>query len=527
MICNDGTSDEPNEIVICDVCNQGYHQKCHKPRVANSILEPNVPWSCRLCVFALGTKEGGTEKVKSKAGEKVMQMKACLSYDIGQLQWDDLHQTNRQNTYCYCGGSGEFYSKMLQCQKCSQWFHEACLQCLETPLLYGDHYYNFCCAVCNKGKEFVRRIIMKWGDCVSLVLHNLTLQHGKRFFDLKTEIVPFAKNNCHMIKLSEDLNNLSKEELFDKITSILTNNPTKFKSGKEVKQRVNTWAIRPMSGPFIFAPPNAITATMSSPESLSPPPALGACRKGAAIVPLSKERTVLETPKTKSKTFKVRSLQEMKLMGRSNSLTSLVSSGTSSISSSNKSSTTCSKVQASSGCKKEPVEPKVVVVVKKKRKPVFMRKRTSAMSHDAAFHSLAAVIPFPANFEGKNNPFCDVDEDTCETKSKKRHCLPPLELGSHVQEEFIVKSNADSPSKLTIQRVSLSPSYSKEDQARSQLLNSSSKKCNSKDDYEDYDKSDQGFVAAENANDYKVLARRVARDGKVEYLLEWDNATGT
>jgi hypothetical protein len=68
-------------------------------------------------------------------------------------------------------------------------------------MFYFCRFYVFVCSLCNYGKEFVRRLEMKWVDLVHLALFNLTIFNAKKYYDLDTAIIPYMNNNWHSFQL--------------------------------------------------------------------------------------------------------------------------------------------------------------------------------------------------------------------------------------------------------------------------------------------------------------------------------------
>lgn len=76
----------------------------------------------------------------------------------------------------------------------------------ELPRTLSCRFYVFVCSMCNYGKEFVRRLEMKWVDLVHLMLYNLTVYNAKKYYDLDTVIIPYANDNWFTLQLPPRVN---------------------------------------------------------------------------------------------------------------------------------------------------------------------------------------------------------------------------------------------------------------------------------------------------------------------------------
>lgn len=58
-VCDDGLSKAPNQIIMCDCCEQGYHMQCHKPALAQEIDDEDKDWICSTCSAMSKARKSG------------------------------------------------------------------------------------------------------------------------------------------------------------------------------------------------------------------------------------------------------------------------------------------------------------------------------------------------------------------------------------------------------------------------------------------------------------------------------------
>ncbi|KAM8826476.1 PHD finger protein 1 isoform 1-T2 [Synchiropus picturatus] len=289
-ICEAPPLKEP--LINCLKCRHGYHPECHTPTI-----EPEADsdsWICRQCVFAVATKRGGALK-RGRFARLMQFMKLRLPYQLTSLDWDQQHLSNQQQCYCYCAGPGEWNLKMLQCGGCGQWFHEACTQCLTKPLLYGDRFYHFQCSVCTKGPETIQRLPMTWVDLAHLVLYHLSLCCKRKYFDFDHEILSFTNENWDSLLLGA-LSDTPRQDRCHNLLNALNSHKDRFVSGKEIKKKKCLFGLQirappPLtsdSSPLITDPPINITHRRS-------PLSLPCQRKAGGAESRKSKRRIIET----------------------------------------------------------------------------------------------------------------------------------------------------------------------------------------------------------------------------------------
>uniref|UniRef100_A0A8V5G2R5 Uncharacterized protein n=1 Tax=Melopsittacus undulatus TaxID=13146 RepID=A0A8V5G2R5_MELUD len=238
-ICQEEYSEAPNEMVICDKCGQGYHQLCHTPNIDSSVIESDDKWLCRQCVFATTTKRGGALK-KGPNAKALQVMKQTLPYNATDLEWDAGHKTNVQ----------QYFKNFYTCI--------SVYSCI-------FRFYTFICSVCSSGPEYLKRLPLRWVDIAHLCLYNLSVIHKKKYFDSELELMAYINENWDRLHPGE-LADTPKSERYEHVLEALNDYKTMFMSGKEIKKKKHLFGLRIRVPPV---PPNAALKAEKEPEGTS------------------------------------------------------------------------------------------------------------------------------------------------------------------------------------------------------------------------------------------------------------------
>ncbi|XP_073979906.1 polycomb protein Pcl isoform X3 [Rhodnius prolixus] len=288
--CKSSETKADNDIAVCDKCSRGYHQLCHQPHIKNEDFGGELKWECSRCQDLPDRRQLPLRKssapplpqvliqpavppppplrptsptnrlppnVATEANKKKLPYN-LYNFQLADLTWDMQHRVNSEGKYCYCGNNGKWFLQMLQCGRCRQWFHGRCIASLRYPLLFGDRFYVFICTLCNAGSEFLRRLEVKWVDLIHLAAFNLTLKMAKKYQDVE-DFIKFINTNWKNLQLPPKILETQLVDRRELIISNLTSNRNRFKCSREVKKRTTMWGLKvrvPPPTPAFSLPPN-------------------------------------------------------------------------------------------------------------------------------------------------------------------------------------------------------------------------------------------------------------------------------
>lgn len=146
--CEDGTDDN---LVVCDVCERGFHLQCIRPAITEI---PKGSWICADCVQCLSC--GSTVPGKGKSDKWHQDYTLCTpcSRLFSKKQYCPMCLK------CYTMDTDEF---MVGCDKCGMWVHTTCDGIDDESYrrlgLTGAKYF---CITCREGKGSKRKDIVQF-----------------------------------------------------------------------------------------------------------------------------------------------------------------------------------------------------------------------------------------------------------------------------------------------------------------------------------------------------------------------------
>lgn len=70
-VCDSDESEAPNVLIICDTCQQAYHQKCHEPQLSDEVSKDNIEWNCNTCQLIFSQAEDDAKPKVVKTASKI------------------------------------------------------------------------------------------------------------------------------------------------------------------------------------------------------------------------------------------------------------------------------------------------------------------------------------------------------------------------------------------------------------------------------------------------------------------------